>query len=148
MRRKWWLCWFTAATLMLPGLAVADEHGHGHGKHHDRDDDDRDDDRDHGRYRYSDHDRDEMRGWYHDHDSDLPPGLAKRDRLPPGLERQLRVRGTLPPGLRRKMMPCPVELERRLPPPPPGYGHFAVGGHIVLVNRSNYTVLDIFHFER
>ena len=26
----------------------------------------------------------------------LPPGLAKRDRLPPGLERQLVVRGFLP----------------------------------------------------
>ena len=149
MRTKWWLCFFTAAVLVLPGLAVADEHGHGHGrdKHHDRDDD-RDDHRGHDRYRYSDHDRDEIRGWYRDQDDHLPPGLAKRDRLPPGLERQLRVRGTLPPGLRRKMVACPVELERRLPPPPPGYGNFAIGGHIVLVNRSTFMVLDIFHVEK
>src|SRR6266576_2081124 len=124
MQSKWWLCLCTAVILALSGAAVADEHGHGHGKHHDRD---------------------EIRGWYHDHGDHLPPGLAKRHRLPPGLERQLRVSGTLPPGLRKKMVPCPVELERRLPPPPPGYGNFAIGGHIVLVNRSNFLVLDVFH---
>ena len=148
MRTKWWICFCTAAMLLISGMSVADEHGHGHGrdKHHDRDND-RDEHR-HGRYRYSDHDRDEIRGWYRAHGDHLPPGLAKRDRLPPGLERQLQVRGTLPPGLRRKMVPCPVELERRLPPPPPGYGNFAIGGHIVLVNRSNFLVLDVFHTER
>ncbi len=144
MQLKRWLCFCTAVMFALSGMAMADEHGHGHGKHHGRGDHDRD----HGRHYYSDHDRDEIRGWYHDRDDDLPPGLAKRDRLPPGLERQLRVRGTLPPGLRKKMMPCPIELERRLPPPPAGYGHFVIGGHIALVNRSTYMVLDIFHFER
>jgi hypothetical protein len=111
---------------------------HDHGRH---DDDDR------GRY-YSDHDRDDMQRWYHDSDDRLPPGLAKKDRLPPGLEKQLRVRGTLPPGLRKKMEPCPQEIERRLPPPPPGCEHTVIGGHIVLVNRSSYVVLDIIHFER
>jgi Ni/Co efflux regulator RcnB len=134
------MCVGTALMLLVSGAALADEHGHGHGKGkgHGRGDDDR------GRQYYSDHDRDEMRGWYREQGDRLPPGLAKRDRLPPGLERQLRVRGTLPPGLRKKMMPCPVELERRLPPPPPGYAHFALGGHIVLVNRSTYVVMDIF----
>jgi len=151
MRTKWWLGFVTAVVLAIPGTLLADEHGHGHGrdKHHDRDDD-RDNDHGHGHksYRYSDHDRDEIRGWYRDHDGHLPPGLAKRDRLSPGLERQLQVRGTLPPGLRRKMVPCPVELERRLPPPPSGYGNFAIGGHIVLVNRSNFLVLDVFQIEQ
>jgi Ni/Co efflux regulator RcnB len=140
MRSKWWLCIGTVLILLVSGAALDDEHGHGHGKGkgHGHGDDDQ------GRQYYSDHDRDEMRGWYRDQGDRLPPGLAKRDRLPPGLERQLRVRGTLPPGLRKKMMPCPVELERRLPPPPPGYGHFAIGGHVVLVNRNTYMVLDIF----
>jgi hypothetical protein len=115
--------------------------GHGHARDHDDDQ---------GRHYYSDHDRDYMHDWYHDHDRDdhLPPGLAKRDQLPPGLERQLRVRGTLPPGLRKRMMPCPEEVEHRLPPPPPGCAHVVIGGHVVLVNQSSYVVLDIFHFER
>jgi Ni/Co efflux regulator RcnB len=130
-----------ASVLALSGMALADKHGHG--KDHDRDDDD-----DQGQHYYSEHDRDEMRHYYHDRQDHLPPGLAQEDQLPPGLERQLRVRGSLPPGLRKKMMPCPEELEQRLPPPPTGYGHFVIGGHIVLVNPSTYMVLDIFHLER
>lgn len=141
MRSKQWLHISLAVIFALSGLALADKHGHG--KHHGDDDDDQ------GRHYYSDHDRDEMRGWYHDRDDDhLPPGLAKKDRLPPGLERQLQVSGTLPPGLRKKLMPCPEELEERLPPPPAGYQHFVIGGHVALVNPSTYLVLDIFHFER
>src|SRR5687767_10946725 len=31
----------------------------------------------------------------------LPPGLAKRESLPPGLRAQLRERGELPPGLQK-----------------------------------------------
>ena len=127
---------------LFSGLAIAGDHGHG--KHENRDDD-----RD--RAYYSDHDRDQMHHWYEqregDHDG-LPPGLARQDRLPPGLEKQLRVKGTLPPGLRKKMYPCPEEVERQLPPPPPGCEHTVVGGHVVLVNRSTYVVLDIIHFER
>ena len=141
MRSKRWLGACAVVMFALSGMAFADHHGHG--KHHDRDDDD-----DQGRQYYSEHDRDQMREWYQNREDHLPPGLAKRDQLPPGLEQQLRVRGELPPGLRKKMMPCPEELEHRLPPPPEGYGHFVVGGHVVLVNRSTYMVLDIFHFEQ
>jgi Ni/Co efflux regulator RcnB len=122
----------------MSGLTLADEHGHGHGKDHE------DGDRD--RHYYSEHDRDQIRGWYHEHGDHLPPGLAKREQLPPGLERQLQVRGTLPPGLRRAMMPCPVDLEHRLPPPPVGYRHFVIGGQVALVNTHTYLVLDVFHF--
>lgn len=138
MQFKQWIAVCIFAGLAFSLVAVAD---HGHGKHHGRDDDQ-------GKWSYSDHDRDEIRHWHHDHDRDLPPGLAKRDQLPPGLERQLRVRGTLPPGLRKRMRPCPVELVRRLPPPPPNYIHTVIGGHLVLVNRSTYVVLDIVHFEQ
>jgi hypothetical protein len=46
------------------------------------------------------------------------------------------------------MTPCPEEFERRLPPPPVGCAHVLIGGHVVLVNRSTYVVMDIFHFER
>jgi hypothetical protein len=117
-----------------------DDHGRGHGKGHDKD-------REHDRNSYSDHDRDEMRGWYREHYEHLPPGLAKRDRLPPGLERQLVVRGTLPPGLRKKIVRCPDDLERRLPPPPPECEHVVIGGHIVLLNRRTLLIVDVFHLE-
>ncbi len=77
----------------------------------------------------------------------LPPGLAKRDRLPPGLERQLVLRGTFPPGLESRVVVVPVDLDRRLPPPPPDCERVAIGGHIVLRNRNTKIILDIFHFE-
>src|SRR5262249_5653277 len=127
-----------------PGAGQGNGNGKGHNKH-DRDDDD--DDRGRG-YRYNDHDRDEMRGWYrHHHDDDLPPGLAKRDRLPPGLEKQLVVRGTLPPGLRKKVEPCPRELEVMLPPPPPNYVHVVIGGDLVMYNRATLQIGDAFRLD-
>ena len=119
-------------------LAQGKGHGKGHNKHGDDDDQ--------GEHYYRDRDRD-IRGWYDDHQSNLPPGLAKKDRLPPGLERQLVRRGELPPGLQKRLQPCPEELERRLPPPPPDCQHVLIGGHIVLLNRRTNIVVDIFHFE-
>ena len=150
MSKSWWLLISAALLLSLAtGTAFADHdhdgnqgHGNGHAYGHEKHDRDRDEDR--GYYR--DHDR-ELHEWYRANYDHLPPGLAKRDRLPPGLERQLVVRGTLPPGLRRQMHPCPVEVEQTLPPPPPGYMHTVIGGHIVLVNRRTFFVLDVFHFE-
>jgi len=121
-------------------------HGHGHAKDHDRHGRGHDKDKDHGRHGYSDHDRDEMRVWYHENSQHLPPGLSKRDRLPPGLERQLVVRGTLPPGLRKKMARCPDDLERRLPPPPPDCQHVLIGCSLVLLNRKTFLIVDVFHF--
>jgi hypothetical protein len=166
MRAKVWLCAFaTAALLAGSGKALAkdhgyrhggddDNHGHHHGDHgdgdwhHGRGDHHYDYGRDDrgGRY-YRGHEQDEIRGWYREHYRHLPPGLAKRDDLPPGLERQLVVRGTLPPGLRRRMEPCPRDLERELPPPPPHCEHVIIGGHLVLLNRANFQIVDVFHFE-
>lgn len=143
---RWWTALCFALVLALSGgSALAQGKGQGKGPDKDKHGDD---DRDDRRFTFSDHDRDEIRRWCNDHRDHLPPGLAKRDRLPPGLERQLVVRGTLPPGLRKKAHPVPIEIERRLPPPPPGYGHLVIGGHIVLVNRRSWLVLDIFHIER
>lgn len=135
-------------------FAVAQGNGHGRDKHDDEDDRRHErQDRDHGNghpherhERYADHDRD-IRGWYRAHYDHLPPGLEKRDHLPPGLARQLVVNGTLPPGLRKKMQPCPRELEVMLPPPPPNYVHVVIGGNLVLYNRASFQIADVFHFE-
>jgi hypothetical protein len=146
--RRWFCVCAVGMFAMVTGLALGQ--GKGHGKGHKKDRDDEDDDRngrdDRGEY-YGDRDREEMRYWYAEHREGLPPGLAKRDQLPPGLEKQLVRRGTLPPGLQKKIQPCPPDLERRLPPPPPDCAHVVIGGHIVLMNRRTNVVLDIFHLE-
>jgi len=91
MKRLYLVC---AALILSVGLTPAfadrdhdrgdDDHGHGHGNGHayGHNKHDRDDDDDRGHYR--DHDRD-LHDWYREHYNNLPPGLAKRDRLPPGL---------------------------------------------------------------
>ena len=136
--------WIAVCAAVVLGLAsataFAKEHGQGHGKGKQKGQSEKE-------FRYSDHNRESVRGWYRGRGSNLPRGLAKRDELPPGLEQQLVVRGTLPPGLRKKMYRCPRDLVRLLPPPPPDCRHFLIGGHIVLVNRYTYMVVDIFHFE-
>ncbi len=143
MRPARWMAVCAFGALLLTGsLARAQGHGNGHARGHGKHGDD-----DQGEQFYKHHDREVMRGWYHDHQSNLPPGLAKRDRLPPGLEKQLVRSGTLPPGLQKRLQPCPEELERRLPPPPPDCAHVLIGGHIVLVNRRTNVILDIVHFE-
>jgi Ni/Co efflux regulator RcnB len=154
MSKRLFLMALAVLLSLEPSAAFADRdhgQGHGQGRGHDKDKDkgeDRDDrdDAKAERHYYREHDRD-LHDWYRAHYNNLPPGLAKRDRLPPGLERQLAVRGTLPPGLQKKMQPCPVEVERFLPPPPVGYIHTVIGGNIVLVNRKTFFVLDVFHFE-
>ena len=143
---------FAILTLALSAtLVFAQDHDH---DRHDRDDDHWHD-RDHGhghaygherREAYRDHDRD-IRGWYHAHYRHLPPGLARRDRLSPGQERFLVAQGFVPDELRTRMQPCPHELEVMLPPPPPGHVHVFIGGNLVLVNRANFQIADVFHFN-
>ena len=145
MQSRRWFCACALGIFATSGnFALAQGRGNGRGKERGHGHDDDGDDRDGS---YSDHDRDEMHHWYEEHRAGLPPGLAKRDQLPPGLERQLVRRGTLPPGLQKRIQPCPPDLERRLPPPPPDCAHVVIGAHIVLLNRRTNVVLDIFHFE-
>jgi hypothetical protein len=131
-----------AVTMLLSSSSVAFAQGKGHGKGHDKPGDD-----DQDAQGYGPHDRELLRGWYDEHRDQLPPGLAKKDRLPPGLEKQLVRRGTLPPGLQKRLEPCPEELERQLPPPPPDCAHVVISGHLVLLNRKTNIIVDIFHFE-
>jgi len=144
MRSTKWILALAVGVFMLTGNgAMAQGNGNGHGKGHDKQgaEDDQED------HYYKDRDRETARGWYDEHQNNLPPGLAKKDRLPPGLEKQLVRRGTLPPGLQKRLQPVPVDLERRLPPPPPECGHVLVGGHIVLLNRRTNVVVDLVSFE-
>jgi hypothetical protein len=73
----------------------------------------------------------------------LPPGLAKRDELPPGLRKQLRERGTLPPGLEKRLVVVPAPLVRRLPPVPAPYGRYFLGSDLVILDRQRHVILEI-----
>lgn len=151
MRSKNWLFAGVLALLLAgatPVLAQGNGRGRGHNKNNGNAAESDNGNRDNadGRY-YSGDDQRRMHDWYAQHETNLPPGLAKKDRLPPGLEKQLVVRGHLPPGLQKKIQPAPVALVRELPPPPPDCKDVVIGGHIVLLDTKTYVVMDVFHFE-
>lgn len=73
----------------------------------------------------------------------LPPGLAKRDELPPGLQRHLEKNGTLPPGLQKRIQPLPQDLESKLPKTPEGVKRVVVAGNVILLEERTSKVLDI-----
>lgn len=86
---------------------------------------------------------DQIHIWFQTNKSGLPPGLAKREPLPPGLQRQLVKNGTLPPGLQKKIQPLPPALEVKLPKLPVGYKRVVIGDSVVLIEEKNFLVLDI-----
>ena len=107
--------WLRASAIGLVSLALWTAMGAAQDHDHDRDHDRQHERQVVRREAYVDHQR-EIHEWYRDHHQHLPPGLAKRDRLPPGLERQIVAHGFLPVELRARMQPCPHELEVMLPP--------------------------------
>ena len=86
-----------------------------------------------------------IRNWFSDKKNldGLPPGLAKREQLPPGLQRQLQKNGTLPPGWQKRFQPLPKALERSLPKPSPGLKRGIIGGNLALVEETSEKILDI-----
>ena len=77
------------------------------------------------------------------HGGSLPPGLAKRESLPPGLRRQLRERGALPPGLQKRLVPVPGVLVTRMPPVPPYYQRYFAGDDFLVVDSRTNRIVAI-----
>lgn len=75
------------------------------------------------------------------HGGGLPPGLAKKDHLPPGLQKQLERNGHLPPGLEKQALP--TDLAARLPRAPRGTERVLVGNDVVLLDKKSQLILDI-----
>lgn len=71
----------------------------------------------------------------------LPPGLAKREQLPPGLQMQLEKNGTLPPGLAKRDLPS--DLRGRMPGRDSRYDTFEIDNDVVLVERATGVIVDI-----
>ncbi len=70
----------------------------------------------------------------------LPPGLAKRQHLPPGLQKHIERTGRLPPGLEKRELPGDL---RRLLPYHKGKDYRVVGDDIVLIEIATELILDV-----
>ncbi len=88
-------------------------------------------------------DRHRIQTCFDEHASELPPGLAKRESLPPGLERQLEKGGTLPPGLQKKVQPMPQVCDQNLGALPKGYSRVVYGNRVMLVDPQS-KIVDAF----
>ncbi len=91
---------------------------------------------------FTDYERDEIEDYFDEVDiSSLPPGLAKRDKLPPGLQKQVEKNGQLPPGLAKRALPD--DLEDRLPERTENIVRRIIGDDVVLVDEDTDLILDI-----
>jgi len=71
-----------------------------------------------------------------------PPGLAKKGNgcLPPGQARQWAIGRPLPADV--VLYPVPLELQRRLGPPPAGYKYVRAASDILLIAIGTSMVID------
>ncbi|MDH4027879.1 MAG: hypothetical protein OEU95_03485 [Nitrospirota bacterium] len=78
---------------------------------------------------------------HHSRKKGLPPGLAKKEKLPPGLQKQLVKNGKLPPGLEKR--PLSPELEKKLAPLPKGYVRLKVDMEVIILHEATQVIADI-----
>jgi hypothetical protein len=124
--------------LVLSLTAFAQGKGKGHNKRND--DDDRDSGGVNARYVLDSNQRNAIRTCLNDPKTGLPPGLAKRDRLPPGLERQLQRNGTLPPGLQKKVQPMPSQCQINLPRLPADWQRVILGDRVIVLDPAKRII--------
>jgi len=120
-------------------------------EHHDnrrysRDDDRAEDYEGRGPGGFSDRDRQIIGDCFVNDRAGLPPGLAKKDHLPPGLERQLQRNGTLPPGLQKRVQPLPGSCTARLPRLPRDWDRVVLSGRIILLDPQQ-RIVDLFWLD-
>ena len=94
---------------------------------------------------FSRRDRREIRSCF-TYASNLPPGLAKRDKLPPGLEKHVERNGTLPPGLQKRAQPLPEVCNSRLAPLPADWSRVVLSGRVLLLDPGS-RIADLFWLD-
>lgn len=90
---------------------------------------------------FNNNDRKLIHGYYKKHKKRLPPGLAKKTRLPHGLQKQISRNGQLPPGLRGRSLPH--GLESKLSHLPDGYVRLRIGTDLVIMNTKTRIFIDV-----
>jgi hypothetical protein len=76
-------------------------------------------------------------------ESGLPPGLAKKDKLPPGFEGHFRRKAVLPGALVKQLYPMPGDLDKRLPGLPTDYRRGLISGYVVIVDNRTQSIFDL-----
>ncbi len=90
---------------------------------------------------FSDRDRVIIRDYYAARYKGLPPGLAKKGKVPPGHARQMARHGRLPHGIVPGYLPR--DLDGRLSRLPDGYVRIIVGADIGIMDTRTRVVVDV-----
>ncbi|KTG17127.1 MULTISPECIES: hypothetical protein [unclassified Guyparkeria] len=91
------------------------------------------------RYHISTRERSYIRDWY---SRNLPPGLAKQGKIPPGHAKRLE-RGSPWPPRGVEYEPLPRELVRDLSPLPDHMRYYRVGTDVVIADMAGEVVSDV-----
>jgi hypothetical protein len=139
----------TALALVLAGPALADKGGKNKGK-----------DKSHesaaehapgrdgggkGKPKFSGGERDQIVAYFNANPgarSELPPGLAKKGKIPPGWQKKIAPGQRIPADVWEFRVPLPHEILVKLPPPPPGVVHVRIENRVLRVVESTHEVLD------
>lgn len=90
---------------------------------------------------FSDRDRAIIRDYYRSDTRGLPPGLAKKGKIPPGHAYKLQRHQGLPPGVGWEYLP--TDVERRLSRLPEGYARVVIGADVAILHTRTRVVLDV-----
>lgn len=72
---------------------------------------------------------------------DIPPGIAKKGSLPPGIYKQLVRNGQIPPDVHYQ--PLPPDLIVQLPPLQPAYRYVIVDDRVLLIQAATRAIMDV-----
>ena len=97
--------------------------------------------RDREPYYFDERERYRIEDWY---SRNLPPGLAKQGKIPPGHAKRL-ARGESWPPRGIDYEPLPRELTRRLGPLPDHLRYYRVGTDVVIADIAGNVVRDVIY---
>lgn len=98
-----------------------------------------------GKREFSNSERDEIHAYFSANPGareQLPPGLAKKNKIPPGWQNKIARGERIPDDVWAYRVPLPHEILVRLPPPPPGVIHVRIQDHVLKVVEKTHEVLD------
>ena len=72
---------------------------------------------------------------------DIPPGIAKKGTLPPGIYKQLVRNGQIPPDVHYQ--PLPPDLVVQLPRLQPAYQYVIVDDRVMLIQAATRAIMDV-----
>ncbi|OZA30208.1 MAG: hypothetical protein B7X93_04055 [Hydrogenophilales bacterium 17-61-9] len=90
---------------------------------------------------FSNADRRIIRDHYHESYRGLPPGLAKKGKIPPGHAFKLKRGQSVPADVRWGYLDA--DIERRLSRLPDGYVRVVIGADIGILNTRTRIVVDL-----